>query len=325
MGEMIPMEDFGIIRPEDAKGMIYSILYDEQKQKFEENLELDCSYDIPNISRFRMNIFLHKDGVGAALRVISSKIPTPQQLMIPDSITELTDLSKGLILVTGPTGSGKSTTLASLIEHINSHRKVRILTIEDPVEFVYTKKASVITQRELGSQTHSFANALKSALREDPDIILVGEMRDLDTISLALTAAETGHLVFSTLHTSDSAQSIDRIIDVFPSYQQQQIRVQLSTALKSVVCQHLLPRADGQGRIAAREILIVNPAVGNLIRQAKTHQIYSAMETGARAGMITMDRALANLVKQGAVTMDEACGKAGDMEQLKRYVAGGGY
>ena len=322
-GEMIPLGDFGIVSREDAKDMIYSILYDDQKQKFEENLELDCSYHIPNISRFRMNVYLHKDGVGAVFRVISSRIPKPEDILIPDTVVELTALPKGLVLVTGPTGSGKSTTIASLIEHINKTRKVRILTIEDPIEFVYDRKRAVVTQRELGSHTHSFANALKSGLREDPDIILVGEMRDLDTISLALTAAETGHLVFSTLHTSDAPQTIDRIVDVFPSYQQQQIRIQVSSCLKAVVCQTLVPRVDGRGRIAAREVLMVNQAIGNLIRQAKTHQIYSAIETSARMGMITMDRSLSNLVKQGVIILEEALVKANDPEQLRRYTGMG--
>ena len=320
MGDMVPLDDFGVVSVENAKRMIYGMLYDEQIQKLEENYELDCSYHIPGVARFRMNVYFHKDGVGAVLRVIPSLIPTPEQLMLGQVIVDQASLSKGLVLVTGPTGSGKSTTLASLIEHINRNRKVRILTIEDPIEFVYERKKAVITQRELGGQTHSFASALKSALRQDPDIILVGEMRDLETISLALTAAETGHLVFATLHTPDAPQSIDRIVDVFPSYQQQQIRVQLSTSLRSVICQSLVGRAGGKGRIAAREVLIVNSAVANLIRMAKTHQIYSAIETGARVGMISMDRSLAELVKKGVVTMEEALSKASDTEQLRRYV-----
>lgn len=323
VGDMVPLEDFGEVSPEAAKEMVYGILYEDQIQKFEETLELDCSYHIPGVSRFRMNVYLHKDGVGAVLRVIPSNIPTPEEIMLTPAITDLAFLPKGLVLVTGPTGSGKSTTLASLIDHINKNRKVRIITIEDPIEFVYERKQAVITQRELGSQTITFANALKSALRQDPDIILVGEMRDLDTISLALTAAETGHLVFATLHTPDAPQSIDRIVDVFPSYQQQQIRVQLSTSLRAVVCQNLVSRADGQGRIAAREILIVNSAVSNLIRMAKTHQIYSAIETGARVGMISMDRFLGNLVKEGLVSLEEAIGKASDPDQLQRYIGAG--
>lgn len=322
VGEIIPLENFGIITPEQAKVMIYGVLYEEQQRKFEEILELDCSYDIKNVSRFRVNVFLHKDGVGAAFRVITSKIPTPEELMLTDTITELAFLTKGLVLLSGPTGSGKSTTIASLIEYINQRKKVRILTIEDPVEFVYERKLSVITQREVGNQTYSFSNALKSALREDPDVIFVGEMRDLETISLALTAAETGHLVFSTLHTPDAPESIDRIIDVFPSYQQQQIRVQLAGTLRAIICQHLLSRPDGMGRVAAREILIVTPGISNLIRENKTHQIYSAIETGARLGMITMDRHLAELVKQELVTMEEAYTRANDPEQFKKYAIG---
>ncbi len=323
-GEMVPLDDFGVVSSENAKKMVYGMLYDEQIKKLEESFELDCSYHIPGVARFRMNVYYHKDGVGAVLRVIPSLIPTPEQLMLNPVIVEQAFLPKGLVLVTGPTGSGKSTTLACLIEHINRNRKVRILTIEDPIEFVYERKKAVITQRELGCQTHSFSNALKSCLRQDPDIILVGEMRDLETISLALTAAETGHLVFATLHTPDAPQSIDRIVDVFPSYQQQQIRVQLSTSLRSVICQSLVSRTDGKGRIAAREILIVNSAVANLIRMAKTHQIYSAIETGARAGMISMDRSLSDLVKQGSAALEEALSKASDPEQFRRYVGIGG-
>jgi len=323
MGELGPLDEFGIVSAEDAKSMIYGILYDEQKQKFEETLELDCSYNIPGLSRFRLNVHMHKDGVGSVFRVISSKIPTPETLKLPESVINLCDLIRGIILVTGPTGSGKSTTLASMIDMLNEKRKDHILTIEDPIEFVYEQKNCVVTQREVGSQTMSFGAALKSALRQDPDIILVGEMRDLETISLALTVAETGHLVFATLHTTDAPQTIDRIVDVFPPYQQQQIRVQLSTSLKGVVCQTLLPRADGMGRVAAREVLITTPAIGNLIREAKTHMIYGAIETGGKLGMIPMDRALANLVKEGTVTLDDALTKANNPEQVRMYAGGG--
>lgn len=319
-GNMIPLEEFGTVAVEEAKDMIYGLLYDEQKQKFEENLEMDCSYHVPGLSRFRLNVHMHRDGIGAAMRVITSQIPTPQELMLPPVVTALTDLVRGLVLVTGPTGSGKSTTLACLIDQINQKHSNHIVTIEDPIEFVYEQKDCVVTQREVGSHTLSFAKALKSALRQDPDIILVGEMRDLETIALALTAAETGHLVFATLHTTDAPQTIDRIVDVFPPYQQQQVRVQLSNALKAIISQTLVPRAGGDGRVAAREILIVTTAISSLIREGKTHQIYTAIETGAKLGMIPMDRSLAQLVKQGLITLDDAMSKANNPEQVKGQV-----
>ncbi|MFH0802481.1 MAG: type IV pilus twitching motility protein PilT [bacterium] len=319
-GSIGPLEEFQPLSHDNIKGMIYGVLFDEQKQKFEETLELDCSYNIPGLSRFRLNVHMHKDGTGAVLRVIGSQIPTPEQLMLSEAVTKLTALQKGLVLVTGPTGSGKSTTLASLIELINQTRRDHILTIEDPIEFVYDQKYCVITQREVGSQTLSFANALKSSLRQDPDIILVGEMRDLETISLAISAAETGHLVFGTLHTSDAPQTIDRIVDVFPPYQQQQIRVQLANSLKAVVCQILIARADGKGRVAAREILIVNSGISSLIREGKTHQLYGALETGGKLGMITMDKSLSNLFLQGLITNEEALAKCHDPDQLNAYL-----
>jgi twitching motility protein PilT len=319
-GELQPLEGFGKLEADTAKSMIYSLLTGEQIEKFEKNLELDCSLDVEGLSRFRTNVHMHKDGVGAALRIISSVIPPPEEILLSEKMLELTALKSGLVLVTGPTGSGKSTTLACLVDRINQTRKDHIITIEDPIEFVYAQKACVITQREVGSQTFSFANALKSALRQDPDIILIGEMRDLETISLALTAAETGHLVFATLHTSDAPKTIDRVVDVFPPYQQQQIRVQLSTTLKAVISQTLIPRADGKGRVAAREVLVTNTAVANLIREGKTHQIYGAIETGMKAGMISMDRALANLVKDGLVTREDAQSKASDPRNLESYL-----
>jgi twitching motility protein PilT len=300
--------------------MIYSVLSDDQIKAFERRLELDCSVQVPGLSRFRTNVHMHKDGIGAALRVISSSIPAPEEIGISQQIMEFAQLRSGIVLVTGPTGSGKSTTLACLIDLINRDRKDHIITIEDPIEFVYEHKHCVITQREVGNQTHSFANALKSSLRQDPDIILVGEMRDLETISLALTAAETGHLVFATLHTKDAPKTIDRVVDVFPPYQQQQIRVQLSTCLKAVVAQVLVARADGSGRVAAREVLVTNNAVSNLVREGKTHQLYGAMETGARQGMMSMDRSLAILVKEGLITRAEALTKAQDTRNLQSYL-----
>jgi twitching motility protein PilT len=316
-GELLPIKDLPQLSAEDSKRLIYSILYDDQKQVFEEKLELDCSFAVPNLARFRVNVLLEKDGVEAVLRVISSSIPTPEELRFPPAITQLADLPRGLILVTGPTGSGKSTTLACLLNIVNQKRHEHILTIEDPIEFVYEPKNCVVRQREVGSQTHSFAEALKHALRQDPDVILVGEMRDLETISLAITAAETGHLCFATLHTTDAAQTVDRIIDVFPSSQQQQVRIQLSNCLKAVISQVLLPRTDGKGRVAAREIMIVTPAIANLIREGKAHMIYNAIETGAKFGMVPLDKALVELVKEGIVRLEDAIAKAHNPEAVR--------
>ncbi len=321
-GIIVPLTDFPVITAEESKRLIYSVLYDDQKQKFEETFELDCSFEIKGLSRFRVNVLRQKNGVEAVLRIISSKIPDPETLRLSEAITEFTNLPRGLVLVTGPTGSGKSTTLACLIQMINQKYNHHILTIEDPIEFVYESENSIVRQREVGANTHSFANALRSALREDPDVILVGEMRDLETISLALTAAETGHLCFGTLHTTDAAMTIDRIIDVFPTAQQQQIRVQLSSVLKGVVCQSLLPRADGDGRVAAREIMVVTPAIANLVREGKTHMIPNAMETGSKFGMISLDKALIELVKGGMITVEDACAKATNPEVVRAGHAG---
>jgi twitching motility protein PilT len=316
-GQILPLSQFPEISSELSKALIYSMLYEDQIQRFEQNLELDSSYDIPGLCRFRVNVLLQKNGVEAVLRVISSTIPDPKSLGLFDSIVNLTRLPRGLVLVTGPTGSGKTTTLACLIEIINQTRKEHILTIEDPIEFVYENKGCIIRQREVGTNTLSFKEALRHGLRQDPDVILVGEMRDLETISLALTAAETGHLVFATLHTQDAPQTIDRVIDVFPTHQQQQVRTQLSNSLEAVICQQLLPRADGKGRVAAREVMIVTPAIANLIREGKTHMIYSAIETGMKFGMISMDTHLAMLVKERVITLEVALSKAQNPEQVK--------
>jgi len=316
-GELMPLPGLPELTPQESKRLIYSILYDDQKQAFEEKLELDCSFAVPNLARFRVNVLLEKDGAEAVLRVISSLIPTPEELNFPPAIVQLADLPRGLVLVTGPTGCGKTTTLACLIDIVNRKRHDHILTIEDPVEFVYEPKSCIVRQREVGSQTHSFAEALKHALRQDPDVILVGEMRDLETISLAITAAETGHLCFATLHTTDAAQTVDRMIDVFPASQQQQVRIQLSNCLRAVICQVLLPRLDGKGRIAAREIMIVTPAIANLIREGKTHMIYNAIETGAKFGMIPLDKALTELVRQNLVSLEDAAAKAHNPEAVK--------
>lgn len=316
-GHVMAIEQFSEITAEESKRLIYSMLYEDQIQRFEENLELDSSYDIAGLSRFRVNVLVQKNGIEAVLRVISSTIPDPKTLRLSEAIINLTKKPRGLILVTGPTGSGKSTTLASLIEIINKTRKEHILTIEDPIEFVYESKGCIIRQREIGTNTLSFSEALRHALRQDPDVILVGEMRDLETISLAISAAETGHLVFATLHTQDAPQTIDRIIDVFPTHQQQQVRTQLSNSLEAVICQQLLPRADGKGRVAAREVMIVTPAIANLIREAKTHMIYSAIETGMKFGMINIDTHLSMLVKERLITLELAMSKSQNPEQVR--------
>ena len=305
---------------DQTREAIYSILTPDQIATFEQERELDTSLEIPDVSRFRVNVLLQKDGVGAVMRIITETIPDPQALGIEQNILQFKDLPRGLVLVTGPTGSGKSTTLASLIDQINATKRLHILTIEDPIEYVYTPKLSIVTQREIGNTTSSFRAALKSALRQDPDVVLIGEMRDLETIQLALTIAETGHLAFGTLHTTDAPQTVDRVIDVFPPHQQQQVRMQLSTTLKGVVCQTLVPRADGKGRVAAREIMVCNHAIANLIREGKTHQLYSAIETGGKAGMISLDRHLTHLVKTGVIKPEDAIAKASDPKNLRNML-----
>ena len=317
-GEMAEIPGFTKITADESKRLIYSILYEEQRAKFEETWELDCSFSVTGLSRFRVNVFLQKNGVEAVMRVISSKIPTAEQLRLQKSITDLADLPRGLVLVTGPTGSGKSTTLAVIMEMINNKYADNILTVEDPIEFVYESKKSVFRQREIGQNTKSFSAALKSALRQDPDVILIGELRDLETMQLAITAAETGHLCFGTLHTQDAPSTIDRIIDVFPPHQQEQIRVQLAVVLSAVVCQQLVTRKDGEGRIAAREIMIMTPAISNMIREGKTHMIYGALDTGAKHGMIPMDKSLAELVRTGMISAEEGLQRANNQETFKQ-------
>jgi len=316
-GDLKALTEFPVLSAEESRRMIYTLLSDEQRIRFEKEWELDFSVAVDQVSRFRANVLLQKNGVEAVLRVIANKIPSPDDLQLPSVVTDLANLPRGLVLVTGPTGSGKSTTLACLVNQINLKRRSHILTVEDPIEFVYENKNSVVRQREIGQQSHSFAAALKHALRQDPDVVLVGEMRDLEAIGAALTMAETGHLVFATLHTTDAAQTVDRIVDVFPSHQQQQIRIQLSSVLKAVVCQTLLPRLNAKGRIAAREIMIVTPAVSNLIREGKSHQIYGAIDTGVRVGMISLDKALADLVKRGLISTEEALAKANRPELIR--------
>lgn len=289
---------------EDVHTVLYNILNDQQRKAYEEHYELDFAIAITGIGRFRVNAFLQNRGESIVFRTIPEKIPLLEQLNMPAIVAELTKKEKGLILLTGPTGSGKSTTLAAMLDLINREYKCHILTIEDPIEFVHKSKNSLVNQRELGSNTHSFANALRSALREDPDVILVGEMRDLETISLALTAAETGHLVLATLHTSSAPKTVDRIIDVFPAEQQQQIRTMLSESLQAVIAQQLIKRTEGIGRIAALEIMIGTPAVRNLIRENKIAQIPSALQTGRQHGMQTMDQALLDLYRNGLVSKE---------------------
>jgi twitching motility protein PilT len=298
--------------------MLYAILTQKQRETFEANLELDTSHAIPGMGRFRVNVFLQRDSMGAVMRVIPYDLVPLEQLGLPSPVAGFAELPRGLVLVTGPTGSGKSTTLASLIDIVNTTKPCHIMTVEDPIEFLHKHKTAVVNQREVGEDTYSFSAALKHVLRQDPDVILVGEMRDLETISTALTAAETGHLVFATLHTQDAPQSIDRVIDVFPAHQQQQIRVQLAASLQGIVTQQLLPRSGGGGRVVAAEVLVITPAVRNLIREGKTHQIYSAMQSGGRYGMQTMDQSLADLLKRKAIDFGTAIERCANEDDLRR-------
>ncbi|KQO97801.1 type IV pili twitching motility protein PilT [Leifsonia sp. Leaf264] len=299
---------------------MYSILSPAQKQKFERELELDFAYAISENARFRVNIYQQRENVGAAFRLIPTEIKTLDQLGIPTTVSRFSTLARGLVLVTGPTGSGKSTTLAALIDLVNSTRADHIVTVEDPIEFMHNHKKSLVNQREVGHDTHSFAAALKHVLRQDPDVILVGELRDLETISVALTAAETGHLVFATLHTQSAAQTIDRIIDVYPPHQQNQVRAQLAATLQGVVTQTLVKKASGIGRAVATEVLVMTPAISNLVREGKTYQIDSAMQAGRGLGMHTLDQHLAELVDAGTITRAAAVEKSHDLESLKRLI-----
>jgi twitching motility protein PilT len=319
-GSLLRLERYPVMKPDQLQQMLYSILSQKQRERFERDLELDTSYSLPGKARFRVNLYMQRDSVGAAFRMIPFQIKSIEELGLPAQIAHLSRIPRGLVLVTGPTGSGKSTTLATLVDLVNSEREQHIMTVEDPIEFLHQHKRAMINQREVGQDTHSFAEALKHVLRQDPDVILVGEMRDLETISTALTAAETGHLVFATLHTQDAPQTIDRIIDVFPPFQQQQVRVQLASTLQGVVTQQLLPRADGAGRTVVCEMLLATPAVRNLIREAKIHQIYSSMQAGGRYGMQTMDQALANLVRARVITLEAALGQCHSAEELNRLV-----
>jgi len=307
--------------PSDTQRLIYDILTDEQIQRFETTFELDFSYSLHKVARFRVNVYKDKGAVAAAFRLIPARVPTIRELNLPPVLEELTRRPRGLILVTGPTGSGKSTTLAAMVNQINSERSCHIITIEDPIEYLHTHKFSIINQRELGQDTKGFAAALRSALREDPDVILVGEMRDLETIQLAITAAETGHLVFATLHTNNAAESVDRIVDVFPPGQQEQIRIQLANNLQAIISQQLLPRAGQPGRVPAVEVMIATPAIRNLIRENKTHQIHTMIQTSGQLGMQTMDQSLRDLYLKGWITYEEAMARAINPDELRKMIA----
>jgi twitching motility protein PilT len=319
-GRITPMEAYPELTPQETREVVYSILNDAQRKHFENNQQLDFAYAIPNVARFRVNCYFQRGAISAAFRLIPDEIQSLESLGLPLVLEEFAHKPRGFVLFTGPTGSGKTTSLASMVDLINSEREEHILTIEDPIEFLHTHKKCIVNQREIGADAIDFAHALKGALRQDPDVILVGEMRDLETISTALTAAETGHLVFATLHTQSTAQTVDRIIDVFPPHQQQQVRMQLSVALQGIVTQQLLPTADGSSRIVACEVLVPTPAVRNLIREGKTHQIYSALQTSGAVGMQTMDAHLAQLVRMGKITRSLAEQRATIPEELRRLL-----
>ena len=317
-GELRPLQGYDTLDGDAVQRVMYAVMTQAQRERFEEDLELDFSYALPGVSRFRVNVYRQKEHIGAAFRVIPMEIKPLADLGVPQVVANFASLPRGFVLVTGPTGSGKSTTLASLIDLANRSRHDHIMTVEDPIEFLHEHKSCLVNQREVGSDTNSFEQALKHVLRQDPDIILVGEMRDLETIQVALTAAETGHLVFATLHTQDAAQTVDRIIDVFPPHQQQQIRQQLAGTLQGVVCQTLCKTADGKSRVVATEVMVATPAIRNLIREGKTHQIYSAMQAGAKFGMHTLDQHLANLVKNQSITYEVGIDKCHHIEDFNR-------
>ncbi len=322
-GDLEPIPGYATLTPQQLQNSVYSLRTDRQTQRFEETRELDFAYELHGAARFRVNVLQQQGSVGAVFRSIPWDIKPLSALSMPDVIGGFADLPRGLVLVTGPTGSGKSTTLAAVIDKANRTRKGHILTVEDPIEFVHPHRNCVVNQREVGQDTLSFGDALKHALRQDPDIILVGEMRDLETISIALTAAETGHLVFGTLHTSSAASTIDRVIDVFPSGQQSQIRTQLASSIQAVVCQTLCRTADGKGRVAATEVMIATPAVRNLIREGKLQSIPSALQTGGRYGMHTLNQNLAELVQAGTITYETAREKASDLSELDQLLGRG--
>ncbi|MDQ7829121.1 MAG: type IV pilus twitching motility protein PilT [Armatimonadota bacterium] len=319
-GALVPAEEYPPFEVGELQALIESMLTPEQRDAFREERELDFAYSVPGLSRFRVNIFIQRGAPGAAIRVIPMKVPTLEELGLPEVLRRFAELPRGLVLVTGPTGSGKSTTLAALINHINHTRTAHIVTIEDPIEYLHHDVKSVINQREVGSDTHSFGHALRRVLRQDPDVILIGEMRDLETIATAITAAETGHLVFATLHTQSASQAVERIVDVFPPHQQTQVRMQLSLSLEGVVSQTLLPRLDGRGRVAACEVLVMTPAVRNLIREGKTFQLPSAIQSGAREGMQSLNQALRQLVERRLVSLEEARARASNLQEFDQLM-----
>ncbi len=322
-GELTQMDEYPVLTPPVIQRVMYAAITQRQRETFEETLELDFAYSVPGRARFRVNMYRQRDSVGAAFRIIPFEIKKLEDLGVPNQVANFAQLPRGFVLVTGPTGSGKSTTLASLLDLANRTRKEHIMTCEDPIEFLHRHQACLVNQREVGEDTKSFQNALKHVLRQDPDIILVGEMRDLETIGVALTAAETGHLVYATLHTQDAAQTIDRVIDVFPPHQQQQVRAQLAQAIQGVVCQTLARTTDGKGRVVACEVMVATPAIRNLIREGKTHQIYSAMQAGAKHGMQTMDQHLADLTNKGRITYETGVEKCHHIEDFNRLTGRG--
>jgi twitching motility protein PilT len=322
-GSLVPINGLPKLTPTDTREIIYAVLNSSQRQRLETDWQIDFAYAVPGHGRFRVNAYMQRGTLGAAFRLIPSETVPLEKLGMPPVIREFAKKPRGIVLVTGPTGSGKSTTLASLINEINETRDEHIMTIEDPIEFLHNHKRCIVNQRELGADAQSFALALKAALRQDPDVILVGEMRDMETIGTALTAAETGHLVFATLHTQDAPQTVDRIIDVFPPAQQGQVRAQLSIGLQGIVTQTLIPTADGMGRCVAAEVLVPTPGVRNLIREGKTHQIYSLIQTGGAVGMQTMDASLASLVRAGKITMASAETRSSQPAELRKLVQGG--
>ncbi|NLI79858.1 MAG: type IV pilus twitching motility protein PilT [Candidatus Riflebacteria bacterium] len=321
-GELIPT-DLDVLTPMDTRSLVYNMLTAEQQKEFEDKLELDISYSVHGFGRFRVNVYKQRGCIGAAFRVIPTKIPSLEDLRLPNKLREFTKWNKGLVLFTGPTGSGKSTSLASLLNIINEEQRCHIITVEDPIEYLHYHKKSIVNQRELHIDTSSFTEALRHILRQDPDVILVGEMRDFETVSAALTMAETGHLVFGTLHTTDAAQTINRIIDIFPPHQQPQIRSQLSFVLRAVVAQQLLPTASGKGRVVATEILIGNPAVANCIREQKISGLYTTMQTSVSEGMMTFEQSLKDLYLRGDITLEEAIMHTLHPKELERMLKGG--
>jgi twitching motility protein PilT len=314
-GRLLPLTEFEVLTPQDTQRLAYSVLNESQKQRFEEQSELDLSFGVQDLARFRCNVFRQRGAVGAAIRLIPFKLRSFEELGLPRIVQELADRPKGLVLVTGPTGSGKSTTLAAMIDKINIERSEHIMTIEDPIEFLHTHKKCVVNQREVTSDTKSFKDALRAILRQDPDVVLIGEMRDLETIAAAITIAETGHLTFGTLHTNSCAQTINRIVDVFPTTQQAQVRAQLSLVLEGVLSQTLIPKIGG-GRVMATEIMVATPAVRNLIREEKVHQIYSVLQAGSKYGMQTLNQALADLVRRRVIARDEALNRSTVPDEL---------